>query len=156
MEEIVIAKLKSCTRLAAESKNVYRASIFATTTRVGRRTAIRIGESSSIPSHARPNPITEALRLKALLDGPPKCTKAMLARMLGITRARVSQLTGLLRLPQPIQDYVHGLGRVHGRVDITERELRPIAALRSSRRQMQAFQDLRCRKGLPARRPPVA
>ena len=51
------------------------------------------------------------------------------ARVLGITRARVSQITNLLLLAPEIQEAILDLPMVTtGRDAITERQLRPIAA----------------------------
>ena len=48
-------------------------------------------------------------------------TKAQLARKLGISRIRVTQLLNLLKLPQERQDYV----LLHGKDEmLTERKLR--------------------------------
>ena len=50
------------------------------------------------------------------------------ARALGLTRARVAQITSLLLLAPAIQEAILDLPLVTGRDPVTERQLRPIVA----------------------------
>ena len=50
------------------------------------------------------HPLRKALRYQALLDKYPYLTKAVLARRLGVSRPRISQIMGLLRLPADVQE----------------------------------------------------
>ncbi|MCK5036684.1 MAG: hypothetical protein KAS73_12395 [Candidatus Sabulitectum sp.] len=52
-------------------------------------------------------------------------TKADLARKLGISRARVTQMLNLLKLPEELAEEVEGMGDYWDRRLVTERALRP-------------------------------
>ena len=70
------------------------------------------------------------------------------ARILGMTRARVSQISNLLLLAPSIQDSLLNMPRVtSGRDSITERQLRPIAAEPVWRRQCEMWGRLLVRDG---------
>lgn len=69
-------------------------------------------------------------------------TQAEIARREGITRARVTQVMGLLRLAPEIQEHVLSLPDAVRRPAITERALRPIAQLESVADQRTRFQAL--------------
>lgn len=64
------------------------------------------------------------------------------ARREGITRARVTQVMGLLRLAPEIQEHVLSLPDMVRRTAITERALRPIAQLADQTAQRSAFAKL--------------
>jgi ParB-like chromosome segregation protein Spo0J len=68
-------------------------------------------------------------------------TQAEIARREGITRARVTQVMGLLRLAPEIQKHVLSLPDVVRRSVATERALRPIAQMKG-RQQVDAFKSL--------------
>ena len=68
--------------------------------------------------------------------------QAAIASHEGITRARVTQVMGLLRLAPEIQEHVLSLPDMVRRPAITERALRPIAQLEDPKAQQQAFQRL--------------
>lgn len=59
-----------------------------------------------------------------------------------ITRARVTQVMGMLRLAPEIQQHILSMPDMIHRPAITERALRPIAQLEDQRRQMDTFQAL--------------
>jgi hypothetical protein len=62
--------------------------------------------------------------------------QAELARLGHVTRARVTQIMNLLNLAPGIQEAILFLPRVeHGRDPISERDLRPIAAVADWRKQ---------------------
>ena len=66
------------------------------------------------------------------------------ARQLGLTRARVSQITNLLLLTPEIQEAILDLPPVtNGRGPITERQLRPIAAEPDWNMQLQMWREIR-------------
>jgi hypothetical protein len=69
-------------------------------------------------------------------------TQAAIARREGITRARVTQVMGLLRLAPEIQEQVLSLPDTVRRPAINERALRPIAQLESVADQRTRFQAL--------------
>ncbi len=69
-------------------------------------------------------------------------TQAEIARREGITRARVTQIIGLLRLAPEIQEHVLSLPDMVRRPAITERALRPIAQLEGAAEQKARFEEL--------------
>ena len=65
------------------------------------------------------------------------------ARRLGLTRARVTQITNLLLLAPRIQEAVLDLPLVtNGRDPVTERQLRPIAAKPDWGRQLEMWRQI--------------
>jgi len=71
-----------------------------------------------------------AIRFDRLLEEGAVADQAELARLGLVTRARVTQIMNLLHLAPDIQEAVLCLPRVtEGRDPITERDLRPIAAI---------------------------
>lgn len=68
--------------------------------------------------------------------------QAAIARLEGITRARVTQVMGLLRLAPEIQEHVLSLPDMVRRPAITERALRPIAQLEKVSDQKSKFHEL--------------
>ena len=65
-----------------------------------------------------------------------------IARQEGITRARVTQVLGLLRLTPEIREHILSLPDMVRRPAITERALRPIAQLEDLTDQMAKFWEL--------------
>ena len=72
--------------------------------------------------------IEQALESRRLLDGGVVNSQAEIARRFGISRARVTQVLNLLRLPQPVLGLLLESGREDGS-HCTERQLRPILRL---------------------------
>ncbi len=64
------------------------------------------------------HPLRKALHYQALMDKDSALTKAGLARRLGVSRPRISQILGLLRLPADLQE------RLLKEPDISERSIR--------------------------------
>jgi len=85
--------------------------------------------------------LRKAIEWQALLESGDAANQAAIARQEGITRARVTQVMGLLRLTPEIQQHVLSLPAMVRRPAITERALRPIAQL-EGREQLQAFRQL--------------
>ncbi|GAB4253098.1 MAG: hypothetical protein Kow00129_14030 [Thermoleophilia bacterium] len=106
------------------------------------------------PRRGKPNPPKEprtprvvelprkAIEWQALLESGEAPNQATIARREGITRARVAQVMGLLRLAPEIQEYVLSLPGMVRRPAITERALRPIAQLADQTAQKSAFVKL--------------
>lgn len=86
--------------------------------------------------------LRKAIEWQALLESGEASNQAAIARREGITRARVTQVMGLLRLAPEIQQHVLSLPDMVRRPAITERALRPIAQIDSPKEQLQAFQAL--------------
>lgn len=72
----------------------------------------------------------------------PAGNQAEIARREGITRARVTQVMGLLRLAPEIQEHVLSLPDMVRRPAITERALRPIAQIEDAADQRARFEEL--------------
>ena len=62
-----------------------------------------------------------------------------MARELGITRARVSQIMGLLKLPEEIQRVLLGLKDQRAIRYFSERHLRPLLMIQEPAKQVKAF-----------------
>lgn len=81
--------------------------------------------------------VTELLRKatewQALLKSGEIATQADIARKEGITRTRVTQIMGLLRLTPEIQEKIHVLPETSGPSTVSERNLRPILAIAERR-----------------------
>ena len=98
------------------------------------------------PREPKPPRVVELLRKaiewQALLESGEVSNQAAIARREGITRARVTQVMGMLRLAPEIQQHVLSLPDMVRRQAISERALRPIAQLPQARQQLHAFQEL--------------
>ena len=86
--------------------------------------------------------LRKALEWQALLESGEVSSQAAIARREGITRARVTQVMGLLRLAPEIQARVLSLPDMVRRPAITERALRPIAQLENITAQKATFEAL--------------
>jgi len=86
--------------------------------------------------------LRKALEWKTLLDSGEVSNQAAIAQREGITRARVTQVIGLLRLAPEIQQHILSMPNMARRPAITERALRPIAQLEDVRDQTARFQEL--------------
>ncbi len=110
--------------------------------------------SAVMPARGRPKPprvpktprvvelLRKALEWQALLESGEVPNQAGIARREGITRARVTQVMGLLRLAPEIQEHVLSMPDMVRRPAITERALRPIAQLEQASDQKARFQEL--------------
>jgi len=83
-----------------------------------------------------------AMEWQRQLDASEVATQAEIARQEGITRARVTQIMALLRLPPEIRERVLSLPETTHRLPITERALRPMVQLKDSEAQLRAFTSL--------------
>jgi hypothetical protein len=86
--------------------------------------------------------LRKAIEWQALLDYGQVANQAAIARREGITRARVTQVLGLLRLPPKIQEEIMSLPDSVRRPAITERALRPIAQMEDLTDQKAQFHEL--------------
>lgn len=84
-----------------------------------------------------------AIRFQGLLDRGEIRDYADLARLGHVTRARVSQIMNLLNLAPDIQEAVLFLpSTTSGRDDVSERDLRPIAAVQGWVQQRGKWQQV--------------
>jgi len=86
--------------------------------------------------------LRKAIEWQALLESGEASNQAAIARQEGITRARVTQVMGLLRLAPEIQEHVLSLPDMVRRPAITERALRLIGQLVTPQEQINAYQAL--------------
>ena len=98
------------------------------------------------PKEPRTPPVVEMLR-KALerrqeLDSRAVANQADIARREGLTRARVTQIMGMLRLAPEIRDHILSMPETIRRPMITERALRPIAQLDNPIAQLADFKGM--------------
>ncbi|MCC6427341.1 MAG: hypothetical protein IT435_11040 [Phycisphaerales bacterium] len=84
-----------------------------------------------------------AIRFEQLIRDGEVRDLADIARLGHVTRARVTQIMNLLHLAPDIQEAILFLPRVEeGRDPITERDLRPVAALVDWRKQRKTWAEL--------------
>ena len=86
--------------------------------------------------------LRNALEWEALLESGGVPNQAAIAHRQGITRARVTQVMGMLRLAPEIQQHILSMPDAVRRPAITERALRPIAQIENTRAQLDEFQKL--------------
>ncbi len=98
------------------------------------------------PGEPKPPRVVELLR-KAIdwrrqLDAGEVRNQAEIARREGITRARVTQVLGLLRLAPEIQKQILAMPNVVGHPSVTDRMLRPIETILDHADQLREFHRL--------------
>lgn len=77
-----------------------------------------------------------------MIDAGEVKNAAQIAKDMGVTRARVSQIMGLLRLAPEILDHIEDLEGSEGCLHLTERKLRQIAVLQDHQEQLARFSEL--------------
>ena len=82
-----------------------------------------------------------AYEFQGLLDAGVVNTRTEIAGRYEISRARVTQIMSLLKLPDEVQEYLMSLGPEEWRL-YSERRLREIAHLSHEPAQTQAFEEL--------------
>lgn len=87
-----------------------------------------------------PNPIKVALKYKEMLDLGQAESQADLARILGVTRAKVTQMLNLLKLDDEIQAFMRDLDETDERLKVlTERRLRRLMKTEQGKCQREEF-----------------
>ena len=81
----------------------------------------------------------KAIAWHALLESVKIASQADIARQKGITRARVTQIMGMLRLAPEIQERILSMSRTTRRPIVTERMLHPIRATTDHQEQLREF-----------------
>jgi hypothetical protein len=108
--------------------------------------AAKARRSAKPPRRPRTPRVVELLRRarewRQQLDAGEAKSQAEIARREGVTRARVTQVLGLLHLAPQIQEHVLSLPDMVRRPALTERALRPIAQIESPKSQLVQFQEL--------------
>jgi hypothetical protein len=110
------------------------------------RKQLREGVAASAMSRGRVTRVSRlmalAIRFDQLIHDGVVTDQAELARLGHVTRARLTQIMNLLCLAPDIQEALLFLSATErGRDAITERELRPIAAVADWRKQRRIWRD---------------
>ena len=79
---------------------------------------------------------------QAMIDTGEVKNAAQIAKDMGVTRARISQVMGLLRLAPEILDHIDDMDGNEGCLHLTERKLRNIAVLQDHQEQLARFSEL--------------
>ena len=86
--------------------------------------------------------LRKAMEWQALLESGKVANQAAIARREGITRARITQVLGMLCLAPDIQDRILAMPATVRRPLVTERALRPLSRIKDSILQIQEFERL--------------
>ncbi len=86
------------------------------------------------------NPISQALSIKALKDKNPGLSNSQIARRLGTSRARITQMLNLLKLAPEIRKAI--LAGKDVEQAFTERQLRPLTYIQDLDEQRDSFHGL--------------
>jgi hypothetical protein len=84
--------------------------------------------------------LRKAIEWQALLVSGKIANQADIAQREGITRARVTQVIGMLRLAPEIREQILSIPNMAHRPPVTERMLRPISAITDCNDQVKEFQ----------------
>ena len=104
---------------------------------------ITIGTSPPNQPKIYQNPIKIALQYKKLWDDGQARSKAEVAELLGVSRAKVTQMMHLLKLDTEIQDFILGLDETDERLkQLTERRLRELVKIKDRNMQKERFLEL--------------
>ena len=84
------------------------------------------------------------LKLKTKPIRLPPYSRKLLARLLGVSRAKITQMLNLLKLDDEIQGFILGLDETDKRLKVmTERRLRPLAQIHDENEQLREFRIFR-------------
>jgi len=86
--------------------------------------------------------LRKAMEWQSLMESGQIASQADIARQEGITRARVTQVMGMLRLVPEIQQTILAIPATVRRQNITERALRPIMQIEDQGQQAAMFDAL--------------
>jgi hypothetical protein len=104
-----------------------------------RRKFFGIGLPPEKPQRIYESPLRKALRYQRLLSDQFIKSQMDIAREFGITRARVSQIMGLLKLPEEIQKTLLGFEDQRAIRYFSERRLRPLLKITEPAKQVEEF-----------------
>ena len=109
----------------------------------GRRIVFQWTPPPVVPERIYTSPLLEARRYASLLKRDPFVkTQADLAREMGVSRVRITQVMSLLRLAPKIQEQLLGLTDQQAIHFFSENRLRPLTQITDSARQLEEFQKL--------------
>jgi len=83
------------------------------------------------------NPIHEALRIQNIKDQDESLSNSQIAKQLGCSRVRITQILNLLKLSPNIQKQI-----LNSDKNYTERQLRPFTQINSYQTQEKLFQKM--------------
>lgn len=99
--------------------------------------------------------LRKALEWRRQLDADEVRSQAEIARWEGLTRARVTQIMGLLRLSPAIREYILARPEVVCRPAVSGQTPRLIARIEEPQQQVDAFSKLRC-SAFPRNEAPIS
>ncbi len=110
--------------------------------------AVPLGRGTPKPPKVAKTPrvvelLRKAIEWQALLESGKIASQAEIARQEGTTRARVTQIMGMLRLAPQIQEQILSMPDGVYRSPVTERMLRPITAITDCRDRLREFRRSR-------------
>ncbi len=95
------------------------------------------------PEKATPvSPVALALAFQRMLEEGEVNNRSDLAKRVALTRARVTQILNLLKLPARILEELQAIHEPAQIAFYTERRLRPIARIQRTKEQIDAFRNL--------------
>lgn len=110
---------------------------------MNKKRIFRIGTPPEKPTRIYVSPLIEAMRYQRLLDRDPYMkTQADIARELGITRARVSQVMKLLSLAPKIQNVLLNMDDQKAIRYFSERRLRKLLTITKPTQQVREFNKI--------------
>lgn len=87
--------------------------------------------------------LDEALAYKKLVEGERRLSRSAIARMSGVTRARISQVLAILNLDPEILEYVASIRDSTAVRFFTERRLRRLLGIRDQAERLLQFSAMR-------------
>ena len=107
-----------------------------------RKTFIKIGKPAVKKEKIYESPLVEAKRYRNLLNDPLINNQSDIARDLGITRARISQVMSLLKLAPEIQKILLGFEDQKMIKFFSEYRLRPLLTINNPNQQVKEFKKM--------------
>ncbi|MBI4241827.1 MAG: hypothetical protein HY613_08930 [Candidatus Rokubacteria bacterium] len=108
-----------------------------------RRVVFRWERPPAEPERAYASPLLEARRYASILKSDPFVkTQADLAREMGVSRVRITQIMNLLRLTPEVQERLLWLEDQKAVRFFSEHRLRPLNQIEDPKRQVREFQKL--------------
>ena len=109
----------------------------------GRRVVFQWTPPPVVPERVYTSPLLEARRYASLLQRDPFVkTQADLAREMGVSRVRITQVMSLLRLAPEVQEQLLRLTDQQAIRFFSENRLRPLTQINDPQRQLEEFQKL--------------
>ena len=108
-----------------------------------RRTVFRWGQPPSEPARVYTSPMLEARRYSGILKNDPFVkTQAYVAREMGVSRVRITQIMSLLKLAPEVQERLLRLEDEEAVRFFSEHRLRPQVQIEDPNHQVRMFQKM--------------